>query len=414
MKKILFVAMPDSIHTARWISQIVGQGWDIHLFPSIDCGVIHPELHDVTVHHAIHPLRWQHQSVRVSALGNLSAAVKTRMRSLLPKLFPDHRAARLARLISRLKPDLVHSLEIQHAGYLALQAKEILIGNFPPWIVTNWGSDIYLFGRLAQHEPKIRSVLSSCAFYSCECRRDVCLAKAYGFAGTLLPVFPNTGGFDLTRTAFLRQPGATSQRRLIMLKGYQNWSGRALVGLRALERCADLLAGYEVAIYCATPDVVIAAELFSSATGVPVSIIPFGSPHDQMLQSHGRARISIGLSISDAISTSLLEAMVMGSFPIQSWTACADEWIEDGKTGILVHPEDPELVESAIRRALADDRLMDGAAQANLNLAAERLEISALQARAVELYRGIFDTIGAGSGLVADPAGVIPAGRQSP
>lgn len=388
--------MPDSIHTARWISQIAGQGWDIHLFPSIDCGVIHPELRDVTVHHAVHPLRGQHESVRVSAIGNLSAAVKARMRSLLPRLFPDHRAAQLKRLIVRLKPDLVHSLEIQHAGYLALQSKESLLNNFPPWVVTNWGSDIYLFGRLAQHEPKIRAVLSSCDFYSCECRRDVCLAKAYGFAGTVLPVFPNTGGFDLPRAASLRQPGAPSQRRLIMLKGYQNWSGRALVGLRALERCVDRLAGYEVAIYCATPDVVIAAELFSSATGIPVTIIPFGSPHDKMLENHGRARISVGLSISDAISTSLLEAMVMGSFPIQSWTACADEWIVDGKTGILVHPEDPELVESAIRRALADDQLVDGAAQANLDLAAQRLEISSLQASAVQLYRGIFDTGGRG------------------
>ena len=36
--RILFVAMADSVHTARWISQIDDQGWDIHLYPSIDCG----------------------------------------------------------------------------------------------------------------------------------------------------------------------------------------------------------------------------------------------------------------------------------------------------------------------------------------------------------------------------------------
>jgi len=71
-----------------------------------------------------------------------------------------------------------------------------------------------------------------------------------------------------------------------------------------------------------------------------------------MLHYYGRARIYIGLSISDAISTSLLEAMVMGAFPIQSCTACADEWIEDGKSGFIVPPEDPHVIAEAIRRAL--------------------------------------------------------------
>ena len=32
--KILFVAMGNSIHLARWISQINDEGWDIHLFPT--------------------------------------------------------------------------------------------------------------------------------------------------------------------------------------------------------------------------------------------------------------------------------------------------------------------------------------------------------------------------------------------
>ena len=32
----------------------------------------------------------------------------------------------------------------------------------------------------------------------------------------------------------------------------------------------------------------------------------------------------------------------MGSFPIQSDTACADEWIEDGVSGLIVPPEDPD------------------------------------------------------------------------
>ena len=48
--KILIVAMPESIHTARWINQIRDQGWDIRLFPSVDTDYIHPNLKGVKIY----------------------------------------------------------------------------------------------------------------------------------------------------------------------------------------------------------------------------------------------------------------------------------------------------------------------------------------------------------------------------
>jgi glycosyltransferase involved in cell wall biosynthesis len=150
-----------------------------------------------------------------------------------------------------------------------------------------------------------------------------------------------------------------------------------------------LLGGYDVAIYLASHEVRIAAELFERNTGIPVRIIPERTRHQEILKLHGRSRISIGLSISDAISTSLLEAMVMGSFPIQSCTSCADEWIQDGETGILVPPEDPEVVETAIRRAITDDGLVNDAAEKNFRIAKERLDRNKLKEMAIGLYRRV-------------------------
>lgn len=386
--RILFVAMANSIHTARWVDQLAGHGWDLHLFPSTDSWVeVHPELRNVTLHHT--GFRNPAQGAKGVRFRGVSFARRVEdvwRRRVRKEKGDDRRADRLAGLIARLRPDVVHSMEIQHGGYLTLEASRRLGRLFPPWIVTNWGSDIYLFGRLAEHAPKIREVLAGCDYYSCECLRDVSLAKSFGFAGTVLPVFPNAGGFDLAEVARLRQPGSASARRAIMLKGYQHWGGRALTGLRALERCADLLGGYEVWIYSATPDVAVAAELFAESTGIRVTLLPKGTPHQEILSRHGRARISIGLSISDAISTSLLEAMAMGSFPIQSWTACADEWIEDGRTGLLVPPDDPEAVEAAIRNALADDGLVDLAAEENLRTATLRLDRERIRPMAVGIY----------------------------
>ena len=104
---------------------------------------------------------------------------------------------------------------------------------------------------------------------------------------------------------------------------------------------------------------------------------------------HGRARVSIGLSISDAISTSLLESMIMGAFPVQSNTGCGNEWITDGETGIFVHPDDPEMIAAAIRRALADDDLVDGADTANARVANERLADAVIKPKVIDIYNSV-------------------------
>ena len=384
--RILFVAMPNSVHAARWINQISDRGWDIRLFSSTPAP-IHPELRNITVYgvSASRP-EGLDPSVRLRGVWPLRRGLGRLSHPIFHRFVPWG----LARIIRWLKPHIVHSMEIQHAGYLTLAARAKLGGRFPTWVVSNWGSDIYLFGRLSEHHHKIKAVLSACDYYDAECHRDVELAKKFGFKGEVLPVLPNTGGFDLQQARQLRQPGPTSARRLIALKGYQGWVYRALVGLRGIELCADLLKekGYRIAIYLTSPETKIAAELLAKSSGLPIDIIP-RVPHQEMLRLHGRARVSIGLSISDALSISALEAMVMGSFPIQSNTSCLGELVQDGESGMLVHPEDPEAVAGALRRAVTDEELVDRAAEINARIAAEHLDRSVIRPQVVQMYERI-------------------------
>jgi glycosyltransferase involved in cell wall biosynthesis len=402
--RILIVAMTESIHTARWVNQLVGQGWDVHLFPAIS-SEIHPGLREVTVHTPRRPSLRPHPSVRVVPLWPFTCGVRAYQQAVryLTKLaWPVRQqlyswltrflepAQHLARVMRRLKPDIVHSLEIQHAGYLTLHAGR-LNGGLPPWIVTNWGSDVFFFGRLASHAPMIADVLSACDWYSCECHRDVALARRHGLRGQVLPVFPNAGGFDLAAVQELRSPGPTSDRRWILLKGYQNWAGRAQVALRALELCSRELQGYQIGMYGAYGEILWRAEFFTRNTGVPVTILPPCS-HDEMLAWFGRSRVYLGLSMSDGICTSMLEAMVMGAFPIQSHTACADEWLVPGETGMIVPPEDPHIVADAVRQALTDDVLVDAAAEKNYRLATQRLDQRVIQPMVVEIYKRVLES----------------------
>lgn len=399
--RILFIGMTNSIHLARWVNQLDGSNWERFLFP-VRSVKPHAELKNLTLinsreipgFRSNRSLRYMHSLLPYFGISKLSWIIQKSLKPLQPAALPSPFIVRaLVTTIMRVQPDIIHSLEFQAAGYLTLEAKKKFKGEFPKWIATNWGSDIYLFGRLAEHRDRVRAVLENCDYYSCECERDVILAREYGLRGEVLPVFPNTGGFDLTACELLRKPGSTSERKLILLKGYQGWAGRALTGLRALARCVDILKarGYSIAVYSSSPDVNLAVELFVLETGVSVEIIPPCS-HTEMLEKYGQARVYIGLSISDAISTSLLESIVMGAFPIQSCTACADEWIVDGQSGLIVPPEDVDIIENALRRALTDDALVDQAAILNRETAREKLNLAVIQPKVIDFYQHVYNS----------------------
>jgi glycosyltransferase involved in cell wall biosynthesis len=138
-------------------------------------------------------------------------------------------------------------------------------------------------------------------------------------------------------------------------------------------------------LFRATAEVPLAVELLADKKNLDIEIIPYG-PHEKIWRLFGSARALVALSIGDGISTSMLEAITMGAFPIQSNTSCADEWVAHGRTGILVEPEDPEVVEKAIRRVISDDQLVDEAAATNYETVMRRLDVSAVRPRVIELY----------------------------
>lgn len=398
--RILFVARPYSVHTARWINQIADLGWDLHLFPGSETSA-HRDYRNITTYYFERdPRAQQHQSVRTRTLWPLPFA-GSRVKSLasrLPSTWTD-RAAWLARIIRRINPDIVHALEFQEAGYLVARTKPLFSdGEFPPLIVSNWGSDIQLYGPLPEHTEKVKAVLAAADYYSSECERDVALAREYGFSGEAFPALPASGGFDLENMRQYRQPGPTSARRVVALKGYQHWAGRALVGLRALELCADGLKarGMTVALHSVyNADVRLAGETVAHRSGLTINITSSESRED-VLRTQGQARVSIGLSISDGLSTSALEALIMGAFVVQSDTSCLMELLAEQETALMVPPEDPREIAQAIMRAVTDDEFVDRAVAVNDRIVAERLSDRVIQPKVMAMYQRVVESTAAG------------------
>jgi glycosyltransferase involved in cell wall biosynthesis len=279
-------------------------------------------------------------------------------------------------------------MEMQHAGYMTLEARPLMGEPAPAWVMGIWGSDVYLFGRISSHRDRVRAVLAGCDYYLCECRRDVDLAMNMGLKGRVLPPLPAHGGLDLHRIDDVGQRLPPSRRRAVMIKGYQSFAGRALTALRAVALAVDSMDGHQVRVYSASPDVRIAAEVLAADTGLDVEVLPKCS-HRELLAHMAEARVVIALSISDGLPSSLVEAMGLGAFPIHSSTSCASEWIAPGTTGFLVSAEDPVETAEALKTALSDDMLVDSAADLNRRVVCEYLAADVITPQAIAMYRGI-------------------------
>ena len=376
--KLLVVGMADSVHLARWLSQFVNQPIDVILFPS-------------SPHRRIHPLL---KGLMHSASNQMTVTLKpAAMRwlalpfSLLDIPFRNALRSRLLRnLINQTSFDLIHVLEIQHAGYLLLGTK--LTTTLPKVFVTNWGSDIYWFEQFPEHKAKIIQLLQIASHYSAECQRDIEIVGRLGYTGATMPVIPNSGGINLQEIPKHLPP--PSQRKKIMIKGYTGFVGRALLSIKACELVAEHLRDYEVVIYSASFKARIRALKLRHIHKVQVTIIKKRTPHHQMIQLFSEARIYIGISLSDGISTSLLEAMAVGCYPIQTDTSCANEWLTN-KSFQTISDISVISISTALKKALAHDSEVDTVALSNMATIEERADSVKIEKIAHAFYLTIVD-----------------------
>ena len=365
MKKILVVAMADSIHTARWLEQFRDTEIKFMLFPSSPHRRVHPRIK---------------QMLKTDSGVNLTLSWGLRMFSLplwVIDRFVDNRVRGLLlrRMLRQEKPEIVHAMETQGAGYVMRRALRKSITR-PRVMLTIWGSDLFWFQQFPRHKRKLKETLELVDDLALECNRDVAIAHDLGYEGRVIPPFPITGGYDvetLSRIASLVPP---SKRKVILVKGHTRFVGRAELALGALEQVRDLLDGYQIVVYSADAKARRVSRKLSTQHSLDISLHRRGSlAHDQVINLFSEARIYLGISLSDGLPNSLQEAMVCGVFPIQTNTSCADEWIVDGKSGFIVDPYNPALIVSALRKALENDALVDAASKINMDTAQQRLSV---------------------------------------
>jgi len=152
----------------------------------------------------------------------------------------------------------------------------------------------------------------------------------------------------------------------------------------AVQEMSEALHGYEIIVYSANRSVLKLAKQVSRKTELEITAFGKGAmSHKQVLGVFAKARIYVGLSESDGISTSMLEAMAMGAIPVQTSTACCDEWF--GDTGVAVNQITIPAVKDAIRQGLKL-ALDPSNADKNMQTIKERASSEVVESIALRFY----------------------------
>jgi glycosyltransferase involved in cell wall biosynthesis len=374
--RILFVGMADSPHMRGWLNATKSEfpNLELYLFPS-DRPRFNPE-----VDNSLSELKSLSKVFTISRNRKLNFAIYYTLDLIFGLQW---RAYFLARYIRKIKPGTIHFHETQHGAYIynLIAANSYIPGNTKN-LLSTWGSDFVLYSKISLEAARIKSCFEWLDLVTAERSVDGAIARELGYKGEFIaPVYITIGNKN---TQSLKRE-AVSRRKIILIKGTQDNTGRCLNILAAVEQLVLNLDGFEILVYSASEPTKIAVSLLRNQKGLKIRCLPRLSKNE-MKKLFERARISIGVGISDGLPGALVEAMGSGAFPIQSSNSCAEVFIENGKSGFVVDAWDLEGIKSSIKRAILDDELVDRAASLNIS----KLESIYSWAKGIEQLRNLY------------------------
>jgi glycosyltransferase involved in cell wall biosynthesis len=385
--RLLFVADGRSPIAINWIRYWIHRGDEVHLVSTFAC---EPDLELASL--KIIPVAFSGVKKAGNGSGlnsnrnplNGAAAIwlRARFRQWLGPVTIRKAAQRLRGEILDLKPDLVHAMRIPYEGMLAADAYGLV-----PLIVSVWGNDFTLhapssplMGHYTEWTLKVADGLHA------DCRRDVRLARQWGFAiDRPAVILPGNGGIDLE--IFHPSSEERSEPLVINPRGFRGYVRndtffRAIPLVLAQQPdarfvCPAMTGEPQVQRWIAELDIAHAVELLPAQT------------RPELAELFRCAQVLVSPSTHDGTPNSLLEGMACGCFPVAGDLESIREWITPGQNGLLVDPADPQAVANAILKALKEKDLRHQAAERNTAIIAERAEYHRCMAQAKGFYERV-------------------------
>lgn len=369
------VSIP-SLHFFRWTSQLQDSGHEVYWFDSTGMS------------DKVERISWVHQKTAWKLRWDYPG------RSFIKKKFPKiyywiqkinekNTAKVFEDYLNEINPDVVHSFAL----YLSCTPIILVMEKYSDlkWMYSSWGSDLFYFQHQNKYLKDIKRVLPRVNYLFTDCQRDYKIAQQYGFTGEFLGVFPGGGGYDLEKLNQYLLP--FDKRKAIVIKGFQGRSGRAISVLKTIMNLQEQLSEFEVVVFGADSEVFDFVSQSKLCTWKNLQI-KARIPQEELFDIMGRSLIYIGNSSSDGIPNTLLEAICMEVFPIQSNPgAVTAEIIKQGFNGMLIEDcENIDEIKNVIANALKAICLIEEGIIYNTKTIKPNLEYHTIKNKVIERY----------------------------
>lgn len=360
--KILFISMP-SVHVIRWIENLKDTPYELYWFDVLGRGKLE------TLDSVSQYTDWKKRKIAPIKgeyfLSKKVPFIYDKIESFLEVTANEA----LEKIILEIRPDIIHSFEMQSCSYPILKTMK----KYPTikWLYSCWGNDLFYYQQFSSHFKKIKQVLHRVDFLHTDCQRDYTLAQQLGFAGEHVGVIPGGTGYKLEELQSYKLP--IDERKVLLVKGYEHHLGRGLNIVKALHSIQKQIENYEVVVFGAHTKVI---EYIQSNQLDFKAFDRHGFSHQELMELMGKSLIYIGNSISDGMPNTLLEAIVMGAFPIQSNPGgVTEEIISNGVNGFLVQdPDDVEDLKNLIMQTLTNPSIIEEAYKINVSISKQLLD----------------------------------------
>ncbi len=269
----------------------------------------------------------------------------------------------LKKVISQVKPDLVHAGPLPDCGYLAAKS------GFHPLVQMSWGSDLLWSAKRdsgARHRMRVAIKNADVVIGDCKAVRQA--ATKFGAHTSRIVTFP--WGVDLTRFKPVGGDGGIRAR----LSWQKNF---ILLHLRAWEPLYDPLTFAKAFVRAARQNTNLRllmpgngslsakiCRIFSQA-GIQDQVHQPGQISYNDLPDYYRAAdVYVSPSLSDGSSVSLMEALACGLPALVSDIPGNREWVQSNKQGWLFPVKKETALSELILKAAATTQLRKMSKQA--------------------------------------------------
>jgi L-malate glycosyltransferase len=346
--RILYVSDVQSMHTRRWAESFRDRGNEVHI-ASFRPG----QIPGVQVH-----------VLPSFGLGKAGYLLATPV---------------LKRLAARLKPEVVHAQYVTSYGFVAAAA------GLKPLVLTAWGSDVLV-------SPQQSSIARWLTRYALSRAQQITTVAEHMNASVIALGAPASkviaAPFGVDTSLFMLPDTPRAPSPPLRIISTRNFA--PMYSVHSVVEAARLVHSHGV---CLMLDLVGAGPLRAALetqvheAGLVDQVRFHGHvDHPRLVKLLGAAHVFITSALSDGNNVSLNEAMACGCFPIATNIPANQQWIEDGKNGLLYKAADAQALAVCIQRAASDASLRETAVHMNRNIVEQRANWDASVQRMHNIY----------------------------